>query len=286
MGDDFINVKGGRVWFRAAGKERKKTPLLVLHGGPGGSWDYLQPLEALADERPVIFYDQLGCGNSDRPSDKSLWTLARYVDELETIVRELGLSSFHLLGNSWGCMLGIEYMLEKRPKEPASLIFSAPCLSAGRWHEDQRRYIAALPEKERMIIEKAEAQSSFGPEYEQAMMVFYKRHLCRLDPWPEVLNRTFAKLNRDIYLHMWGPSEFTITGALKGFERAQRLAEVKIPALFTCGRYDEASPETVEYYRRMMPGSKIRIFEGCSHSHHLEDTRGYIEAVRNFLPEK
>jgi len=283
MEDNFINVKGGKVWFRVVGKERKNTPLLVLHGGPGASWDYLQPLEAFADERPVIFYDQLGCGNSERPLDKSLWTLARYVDELETVVRELGLSSFHLLGNSWGSMLGIEYILEKKPREPASLIFSGPCLSASRWHEDQRRNIAGLPEKERMIIEKAETLSLFGREYEEAMKVFYRRHLCRLDPWPEALSKTFAKMNQDIYLHMWGPSEFTITGTLKGFERAQRLAEVKIPALFTCGRYDEASPDTVEYYRAMLPGSKIRVFEGCSHSHHLEDTRGYIESVRDFL---
>ncbi|MCK9604314.1 MAG: alpha/beta fold hydrolase [Candidatus Omnitrophica bacterium] len=119
MEDNLINVKGGKVWFRVAGKERKNTPLLVLHGGPGASWDYLQPLEALADERPVIFYDQLGCGNSERPLDKSLWTLSRYVDELETVVRELGLSSFHLLGNSW----------RRNPGNRPALFFPAPALA-------------------------------------------------------------------------------------------------------------------------------------------------------------
>jgi len=114
------------------GADGKKIPLLLLHGGPGASHDYLEPLEPLSDERPVIFYDQLGCSNSDRPDDQSLWTIERFVEELEQVRETLQLREVHILGQSWGTMLGVEYMLMKKPHGVTSLILSGPCLSAAR----------------------------------------------------------------------------------------------------------------------------------------------------------
>jgi proline iminopeptidase len=282
--EGFAPVPGGRVRYRIAGADQSGVPLLVLHGGPGCTWDYLEPLSALEDGRPVIFYDQLGCGDSDRPDDPSLWTLERAVDELEAVREALGLDRIHILGQSWGTMIAVEYLLTRRPAGVMSLVLSAPCLSASRWAADGRRYLQNLPDEHRQAVLRAEETGDYDdPAYQEAMNAYYHRHVCRLDPWPECLMKSFERLNTDIYLRMWGPSEFTITGSLKGFERAERLHEIDVPTLFTCGEFDEAAPATTAYYHRMMPGSEIAVFEGASHEHHLENTGEYLRLVREFL---
>jgi proline-specific peptidase len=266
------------------GANRKKIPLLLLHGGPGASHDYLEPLEALSDERPVIFYDQLGGGNSDRPDDRSLWTIERFTEELEQVREALELHEVHILGQSWGTMLGVDYMLTKAPQGVVSLILSGPCLSAARWEADQKAYLLGFPEAIQRVVQKSEASGDFSsPEYQEAMMQYYKRHMCRLDPWPECLTRTFEKLRHAVYEYMWGPSEFTITGVLKNYDRTARLKEIAIPTLFTCGQYDEATPDATTYYHTMLPGSEIAILEDASHQHHIEKTERYMRVVRSFL---
>ncbi len=282
--DGHIDVPGGKVWYRQAGADRKGAPLLVLHGGPGAPHDYLEPLESLSSERPVIFYDQLGCGNSEKPDDLSLWTIDRFLEELENVRRFLALKKIHILGQSWGSMLATDYILKMKPSGVQSLIFSGPCLSASRFLADQRAYLSQMPQDIQGIITEKEASGDFdSPEYQEAMMFYYKCHVCRLDPWPECLNRTLEKFGKSVYEHMWGPSEFTVTGTLKDYERAERLKEITENILFTCGRYDEATPETTTYYHRMHPGSEMVIFEDASHEHHLEKPREYLDAVRNFL---
>ena len=191
-----------------------ESPLLALHGGPGYPHDYLEPLAALADERPVVFYDQLGCGNSDRPTDPRLWQTERFVDELATIRRELGLSRVHLFGHSWGSMLATDYALT-RPAGVVSLILASPPLSIPRWLADAARYRAELPAEVRATLDHHEAAGTTdSPEYEAATMVYYQRHVCRLDPWPEPLLRAVAGLGAPVYHAMWGPNEFYMTGNL------------------------------------------------------------------------
>lgn len=281
--EGFADVPGGRVRYHISGAEESGIPLLVLHGGPGCTSDYLEPLAALGG-RPVVFYDQLGCGDSDRPDDSSLWTLERYVEELAAVREALGLDCVHILGQSWGTMLAVEYMLTHRPDGVESLVLSAPCLSASRWAADGRRYLRALPEIHRDAILRAEDTGTYDdPAYQEAMMAYYRRHVCRTDPWPDCLMRTFERLNTAIYLQMWGPSEFTITGSLGGFERAERLRKIPVPALFTCGEFDEATPATTAYYHSMMPGSEVAVFDGAAHEHHLEATAAYLAVVREFL---
>jgi proline iminopeptidase len=138
--EGYIPVTGGNIWYKIVGINRKNIPLLVLHGGPGAPHDYLEPFEILSDERPVIFYDQLGCGNSDKPRDASLWNVERFVNELEQVRTYLGLDKMHLHGQSWGSMLAVEFMLTKKPKGVVSLILSGPCLSLSRFAADQRAY--------------------------------------------------------------------------------------------------------------------------------------------------
>jgi len=282
--EGYINVAGSKIWYRIAGADKPGIPLLVLHGGPAFPHDYLSSLEALSDERPVVFYDQLGCGNSDRPSDMSLYSVEYFLEELEQVCNALDLKKIHILGQGWGNMLAVDYMLTKKPDRVVSLIFASPCLSSSRFIEDQKVYLSQLPEDLQKIIKESEAAGNFSsPEYQKAMNMYYKLHVCRLDPWPDCVNKSFEKLGQPVYEYMWGPSEFTVTGILKDYERADRLKEITVPTLLTCGRYDEVPPSSTEYYQSMMPGSETAVFEDSSHHHHLEKNEEYIKLLRDFF---
>jgi proline iminopeptidase len=255
-GEGYVNVQGGRIWYRIVGSGTR-TPLLLLHGGPGAPSYYLNPLAALADERPVIFYDQLGAGRSDKPTDVTLWHVERFVQELSELRRALGLKQVHILGHSWGTMLAVDYMVTK-PAGVRSLILASPSLSIGRWLKDAETLKRTLPQSVQDAIARNEAAGSFdSPEYQSAMMDYYKRYLCRRNPWSDDVNKTLEELGQSVYRTMWGPSEFTATGSLRTYERAEQLRTLNLPVLFTAGRYDEARPATTEYYRSLVPGSKI-----------------------------
>ena len=282
--EGFLTVPGGKAWYRIVGNDRPGIPLVTLHGGPGAPHDYLEPLEGLADERPVIFYDQLGCGNSERPDDLALWNNGRFIDELLKVQEGLGLTKIHLMGQSWGTLLAGEYMLREKPQHVCSLILSGPFFSASRWLADQQNYLAGLPEEIQTVVRQAEAMKEFdSPAYQEAMRVFYSKLVCRLNPWPEAMNRTIEKMGVPVYLSMCGPSEFTMTGSLKNTELVNRLKEIKVPVLFTCGRYDEATPKTTAIYQQALPGSEMVVIEDASHEHHLEKPQEYLKLVRNFL---
>jgi proline iminopeptidase len=282
--EGYIEIGGRKAWYKITGADKQKPPVIILHGGPAASHYYLEPLEALSGERPVIFYDQLGCGLSDRLDDNSLWTIEHFIKEITEIRTALDLKKTHILGHSWGTMLAIDYMLHAAPKGVLSLVLSGPCLSAKMWGLDQRKYLLELPVSVREVILKAEKTGDFSSkEYQDATMEYYKRHVCRLDPWPDCLNKAFGGMNYEIYKHMWGPSEFTITGTLKDYDRVNELPKIKTPALFTCGEFDEAAVETTDYYHKKIPQSEIFIFKTASHNHHLEKTDEYLQVVGNFL---
>ncbi|KIL34393.1 proline iminopeptidase [Cohnella kolymensis] len=284
--EGYIDVPGGRVWYIRVG-EGGKTPLLVLHGGPGNTHDPLRSvLDVLADERPVIFYDQLGSGNSDRPDDPSLWRTERFVDELVRVREALDLKEVHLLGHSWGTMFAASYLINREHSGVRSVIFSSPCLSAERWKQDADRFLTQLPEDVQQTIARHEEQgTTSSEEYQVAMTDYYKRHVCRADPWPAILTESRAKGNKEIYMTMWGPSEFFPTGNLKTFDVTPELHKMDIPSLFVCGRYDEAAPESTAYYQSLVPDSEIHIFEHSAHISYLEETEEYVKTIRGFLSE-
>jgi proline-specific peptidase len=212
VSEGFVPFRGFRICYRVVGDLAKpqpdKIPLLVLHGGPGAPADYLHPLEELADNgRPIVFYDQLGCGNSDQPNDPSMWSVELFLDELATVRQELGLDHIHLLGHSWGGMLAMEYALT-RPEGLVSLILASSPASIPQWVAEANRLRKELPQEvEQTLRHHEEAGTTNDPAYEEAMQVFYKRHVCRLDPWPESYMRTEAKLeaNPEVYHTMAGP---------------------------------------------------------------------------------
>ena len=281
MKEGTIYAPGGRVWYGIYGEGG--TPLLCLHGGPGFPHDYIEPLRALADERAVVFYDQLGCGRSDQPDDESLWTLDRSLEEVERVRSELSLDRIHLFGSSWGGLFAIEYALT-RPPGLSSLILASPLVSVPRWVEDAARLKAGLPRDVEETINRHEASGFLDcPEYSAATLVFWKRHVCRLDPWPDELERGFAGFGLQSYRTMWGPSEFTQTGNLAGRDPSSRLGELEMPVLWTCGRHDEATPESTGYFHSLTPNSELAVFEGSSHTPHLEEREPYLALLRDFL---
>jgi proline iminopeptidase len=282
--EGYIDVEGGRVWYRTCGSG-DKTPLLLLHGGPGAPSYYLNPLEGVSQDRPVIFYDQLGAGRSDRPADTSLWTVERYVRELGKVREALGLDRVHMLGHSWGTMLAVDYLLTE-PEGVRSLILASPAISARRWAEDAARLLAQLPaEVQETIRHHDAAGTTDDPAYEEAIMEYYKRYFSRTDPWPPELLQAFEDLNTDVYGLMWGPSELAATGTLKDYEREDALPGLDLPVLFTTGRHDEATPETVEHYRGLVPGARITIFENSAHMTMHDEPEASVETVRGFLNE-
>lgn len=190
----LIDVPGGRVWYRIAGAAAPGTPLLLLHGGPGAGHDGFEPLQALADERPVVFYDQLGCGKSDIPDDPSLWRVDRFVEEVAAVRETLGFERVHLLGSSWGGWLAIEYAVTNGGGL-ASLALSSTSASSRQFLEGARRLLAGMPSAVRDTIERLEDEGQTeSPEYLQACMAFYKQHLCRLEPWPDQMMRSGANV--------------------------------------------------------------------------------------------
>jgi proline iminopeptidase len=275
-----VEVTGGRIWYRVVGGG-EAVPLVTVHGGPGATHDYLEPLEALADERPVVFYDQLGSGKSDAPDDVSLWTNDRMIEELGQLLDALDLPRIHLLGQSWGTIVAAEYAL-KRPDRLASLVLAEPCLSLPRFAAGTLALRAALPTDVRATLDRHEAAGTTdSAEYEAAVMEFNRRHLCRLDPWPEPLRRT--QLNHAIYEHMQGPNEFTINGTEKDYDATQRLGELAVPTLFLCGRHDETRPEETSWYHSLVPGADLVVFEHSSHVPHLEEPDHFLQVLRDFL---
>lgn len=285
--EGFVEVEGGRIWYLMTGSRKAPadaTPLVLLHGGPGSSHFSSQALAAaLQDERPVILYDQLGCGKSSRPTDEALWTTERFVRELAELRAQLGLTKVHLLGQSWGTMLLADYLLTQ-PQGVQSATFSSPCLSVARWVADANEYRKDLPSDIQQTLLACEANGTTdSKEYDEAAEVYMKRHVCRVDVPALIKPRGKVAFGSQVYHTMWGPSEFYPTGSLRTYDRTDRLGEIAVPALFTCGRYDEAAPGSTEFYHACLPGSEFHIFEGCSHSALREDPEAYIGVIRQFL---
>ncbi len=284
-----IPFGGYETWYEVVGDEDApgRFPLLCLHGGPGACHDYLRSLEALADTgRRVVFYDQLGCGLSaigePRPA---LWTVDLFVEEVDAVRAALGLDRIHLLGQSWGGMLAMEYML-RQPAGVVSLTVASSPASMVQWVAEANRLRQELPPEVRETLLRHEAAgTTASPEYEAAVTAFYDRHVCRVVPNPDYVARSFAKLAAapEVYHTMNGPSEFHVVGTLKEWDIIDRLGEIDVPTLVTSGRFDEATPEIAGTVHRGIPGSVWVLFEESSHMPHAEEPERYLATVADFL---
>jgi len=277
-----VQVEGGTVRYRILG-EGTRT-LVLLHGGPGGASLYLKPLEDLAGpDRRVVLYDQLGCGASDRPGDSSLWRADRFVDELETLRAHLGLEGFDLYGHSWGGMLATDYALAHQ-EHLRSLVLASTIADAPLLKREMARLLEGFPEELRETLRRhEEAGTTDSEEYQEAIMVVYRRHLCRCDPWPPEVVKTFEDFAMDVYVPMWGPSEFAFDGNLSDWDRVDRLGEIRVPTLITVGRHDELTPACSEQIHERIRGSQMVVFDDGSHMTFWEEPEHYLQIVDEFL---
>ena len=283
-----IPFHGYETWWRSVGPEDGDAiALLCLHGGPGANWLHMKPYEALANERRVVFYDQLGAGNSaiEGEHDPAMWTPELFVQEVGVVREALGLERVHVLGHSWGGMLGMQYAATQ-PDGLVSLIVESSPPSVPAWMGELAKLRAELPpEVEATLRRHEEAGTTNSAEYQQAEMEFYKRHLCRVDPWPDWLNESFSIMlaNPEVYNTMNGPSEFYVIGTLRDWDITLQLGRIEVPTLLFCGRYDEVTPASVEVAHRAIRGSEFVVMQESSHMAQAEEPEATLELVRGFL---
>lgn len=292
MSEGRLDWDAGWTWYRVEGslRESGEAPLVVLHGGPGAAHDYL---ESVAEHfsrsgRPVVLYDQIGCGRSqhlpEAPAD--FWSVELFRRELTALLEHLEIADdYHVLGQSWGGMLGMEHALEQ-PSGLRSLVVADSPASIELWVAEANRLRAQLPADVQETLTRHEAaETTDSEEYQQAMMVFYERHLCRIVPFPDSMQRTFSQMNEDptVYHTMNGPSEFHVIGKLRSWDVTPRLGEVRVPVLVISGEHDEATPAVVRPLVEAIPSARWELIAEASHSPHLEQPERFFALVEDFL---
>jgi L-proline amide hydrolase len=289
MSEGRMRRNGWETWYRVVGDlESGPTPVVICHGGPGAAHDYTEPIAELSrNGRGCVLYDQLGCGQSTHLADApaEFWTVQLFKDELVALTEELGIADrYAVLGQSWGGMLAMEHALDHPPGLRAIVVADSPA-SIPLWVEEANRLRLDLPEDvQRSLTEHEEAGTTDTQEYEDAVRVYYDRHMCRV-PWPECVERSFAQMADDptVYHTMNGPSEFHCIGSLKTWDITDRLSEIDVPTLLVSGRHDEATPHIVEQIHSRIPGAQWELFEESSHMPHVEEADAFLERVESFL---
>lgn len=282
--------RGFETWYRTTGDlASSRAPVVVVHGGPGCTHDYVDSFKDLAqDGRAVVHYDQLGNGRSTHLRDHGadFWTVDLFLAELDNLLSHLEIAErYHLVGQSWGGMLGAEHAV-RRPAGLRSLVIADSPASMALWVAEANRLRLDLPaEIQDALLRHEAAGSTAHPEYEAATRAFYARHVCRLDPWPDAVTRTFEAMASDptVYATMNGPNEFHVIGTLRSWSIVERLPRVVAPTLLISGRYDEATQATVQPYADFIPDVRWTVFEHSSHMPHVEERALCMDVVGRFL---
>ncbi|MCC4598065.1 proline iminopeptidase-family hydrolase [Xanthomonas campestris pv. phormiicola] len=289
--EGYADFQGHRTWYRVTGAlDSGLLPLMVVHGGPGCTHDYVDSFKDLATGgRAVVHYDQVGNGRSTHlpEADPGFWTVDLFLAELDNLLRHLGIADYALLGQSWGGMLGAEHAVH-RPAGLRALVIANSPASMPLWRAAALRLRAALPEPVRAALDRHEADGNLDhPDYRAASDVFYAHHVCRVQPMPEEVARTFAAIEADptVYHAMNGPTEFHVIGSLREWSIVERLPAIDVPTLLLSGRHDEATPETVQPYADMIPDVRWHLFEHSSHMPHVEEREACMQVVGAFLAE-
>jgi L-proline amide hydrolase len=290
--EGHLVLGGHRTWYRVVGDldpDADRAPVIICHGGPGATHDYVEPIAKLERfDRACVLYDQLGNGNSDhlRDADASFWTAELFQRELTALADHLGIASrYHVIGQSWGGMLALLHGIE-RPPGLVSLVVADSPGSIAEFVAGANELLETLPPD---VVETIRAGERSGetstPEFEGAVMEFYKRFVCRTDPWPDAVVRSFAAMESDptVYSTMNGPTEFTVVGTIRDFDITDRLEEIEVPVLLISGQYDEVRPHVVEAVHDRLRDSEWVLFEDSSHMPHIEEPERFLELVERFL---
>ena len=287
----MASVPGGRVYVRInGGLDGPRPPLVLIHGGPGGTHAGLLDALALADDRAVILYDQLDSGRSDHPGDPANWTVARFTDELDAVRRALGLKRWHVLGHSWGGTIALEYGA-RRPAELAGLALASPLVSTKSWIADANALRGQLAPDIQATLASCDPPAPFTPACESATGIFYKAYNGREPRSDGMIAYQKAEaaaggkgFNPTIYNAMWGPSEFVATGTLEDYDGEPLLAKLDGPrALFIDGQYDEARPVTLGEFAERVPGAEFAVVPGAAHGFFSDRPAEAIGILRPWL---
>jgi L-proline amide hydrolase len=290
--EGFVPYGDYETWFRVTGDlDSEMTPLVVAHGGPGCSHDYLISLAEIARTgRPVVHYDQVGGGRSTLLPDKGadFWTVQFFLDELDNLLHAHGIDDqYFLLGQSWGGMLGAEHAI-RRPKGLQALILSNSPASMELWASEAKILRGFLPPDVEAALDRHEAAGTTSdPEYLAAQQVYYDEHVCRVVPNPPEVRRVTEYLEKDstVYNTMNGPNEFFCVGTLRNWSVVDRVDQITAPTLLLSGRHDEATPATVQPFFDRIPDVRWEIFEESSHMPFIEEPERYRKVVEAFLAE-
>lgn len=282
VGEGFLDVKGGKIWYKVTG-EGGKTPILMLHGGPGYPSYYLDDLNNLGKERLIITFDQLGCGRSDAITDTSLMTIESYVDQTNKLLSKIGVSEFYLYGHSWGTMLGLEYYINY-PSKIKGLILASPCLSAQIWQRDSDLLISELPDSIQTVLRNnIQGIQQDSTKLSQAVGMYWDKYYIRKQPTSANFDSTVAQVGWNVYQYMWGENDFFIGGTLKNYDRISELSSIKVPTLFLGGEYDVARPSTLNYYQSLTPNSKTAGIKNAGHVTMNDNPVDNVKAISDFI---
>lgn len=279
-----------KVWTKRFGYN-PRIKVLLLHGGPAATHQYMECFQSFFPKEGIEFYeyDQLGCGNSDKPADTSLWTLDRFVDEVEQVRQAIGADekNFYILGNSWGGILGMQYALKYQDKMKSLIVANmmASCPEYGRYAQEvlaKQMDKAVLAE-----IRGMEAKGDFkNPRYMELLVPhFYNEHICRLKEWPEPVNRAFSDINETIYVQMQGPSEFGVGGNLANWDVKNRLKEIKVPTLMIGAKHDTMDPKAMEEQSKLVQKGRYLYCPNGSHLAMWDDQKVFMDGVIKFISD-
>ena len=286
--EGYMPFMGYQTYYRMVGTHTgNKKPLILLHGGPGSTHNYFEVLDRLAEEdgRQLVMYDQIGCGESyveDRPD---LWNAEVWIRELEELRSHLGLSQAHLLGQSWGGMLLLEYLCNHEPEGIKSIILSSTLPASWMWGQEQMRMVRYLPQEMQDAIEKATASGDYSdPAYVEAEAEYMRRHAAETpkEDAPDCLRRPVRK-GLEAYITGWGPNEFTPLGTLKDYDVTGQLRDIKMPALIVSGGDDLCTPYIAKYMYDRIPESRWELFRTCRHMCFVEENEQYIKLLKDWL---
>lgn len=280
----FVEHRLGKTYFTKKGRSGK-TPVIWLHGGPGGMHKPDSDVFLLAEHRPVYCYTQIGSGRSSPTSEKQ-WNIETFVAELDILIRAWGLKEFHLMGGSWGTTLALEYYLRHSGQGVRSLVFQSPMFNSRDWMLDGESLIKGMSKNTQKIIQTChDIGATDAKVYQDAMYEYYLKHVLKN---PKKLKDMFERKNPNgaqIYHHMWGPSEFKATGTLKNYSRTKDLSKIKVPALIVCGEFDEAKPTTGIKYANRISACTFSEVKGASHSIWSEKPNKMKSVINGFLSD-
>ena len=278
--------QGFETYYRIVGEKTDLAPLLLIHGGPGSTHNYFEVLDSLAEtsHRQIISYDQIGCGESYVEGHKELWSLRTWTAELIALRRWLHLDRVHLLGQSWGGMLIMAYLIDCKPEGVESVILSSTLSSSALWSHEQQRLIAFMPIEEQEAIAEAVRTGNFeAPAYLKANEHYTALHADEITAdSPECLRRK-KRFGLESYIEAWGPNEYTPTGTLKDFDYTARLHEIAQPTLVISGTNDECTPLIAKTMYDAIPHARWELLDGARHMTFIDQTDNYIRILTHWL---